>query len=75
MKLNEKQHNLHERPIAFSVWKDYDGTKGKNLSRFHVCEQDLILEHDFQSKNKVKENIKVDVDVGIPKSNKVVSGV
>ena len=25
MKKNEKTHNINERPLSFSVWKNFDG--------------------------------------------------
>lgn len=36
MKLNEVNYNLHERPLIFSLWKDFDGKKGHHMTRFHI---------------------------------------
>lgn len=38
MKLNERQYDMQERPVAFSVWKDYEGESGHHIARFHVCQ-------------------------------------
>lgn len=36
MKKNEKTYNLQQRPLTFSVWKNFDGNEGHDMTRIHV---------------------------------------
>ena len=36
MKKNERIYNLHQRPLSLSVWKNYDGQDGHDMTRIHV---------------------------------------
>ncbi|CDW83008.1 UNKNOWN [Stylonychia lemnae] len=74
MKKNEKTHNLQERPLSFSVWKNFDGSEGHDMTRIHVNQQEFILEHEFKRKNLPKDKqiiLAPDADVGIPSSNHI----
>jgi hypothetical protein len=36
MKRNERIYDIDSRPLAFSIWKNFDGVKGHNICRLHV---------------------------------------
>ena len=47
MKSNERIYDIDARPLAFSIWKNFDGVKGHNICRLHVDQQDMIMEHEY----------------------------